>query len=165
MYAAGVSDGQEDLYLFLLPHYGTQGRAGAGVPQGSELDPRAIVHWRSECGRFAERRRVCDTRYVEKWLGVQLQSMMTDKASVATWEGVFEAASVEVLTDVAEVTDRLRRGAEELHIWDSRQRRNRVSPVARRHSGKRIGSTADLVGWSTRGRHDQVEGMLGRSRR
>jgi hypothetical protein len=31
-------------------------------------------------------------------LGLQLQSMMTDKASVATWEGVFEASSVEVLT-------------------------------------------------------------------
>jgi len=43
-------------------------------------------------------------------LGLQLQSMMTDKASVATWEGVFEASSVEV----AEVTNCLRRGAEDL---------------------------------------------------
>jgi len=48
-------------------------------------------------------------------LGVQLQSVMMDKASNATWQGVFEAASVEVLTDVAEVTNCLRRGAEDLH--------------------------------------------------
>jgi len=41
-------NGQEDLYLFLLPHYGTQGRAGARVSVCSELDQRAIVHWRSQ---------------------------------------------------------------------------------------------------------------------
>ena len=31
-------------------------------------------------------------------LGSQLQSIMTDKASVATWEGVLEASSGEVMT-------------------------------------------------------------------
>jgi len=47
----------------------TQGRAGTGVSECSELDQRAIVHWRFECGRFAEGRGVCDTCYVGKWLG------------------------------------------------------------------------------------------------
>ena len=54
-------------------------------------------------------------------LGSQLQSMMTDKASVVTWEGVFEASSGEVLTDLADVTDRLRCGADDC-IWDSRRK-------------------------------------------
>jgi len=61
-------------------------------------------------------------------LGVQLQSMMTDKASVATWEGVVEAASVEVLTDVAEVTDCFRRGAEDLHMGLTVKKNPRFSP-------------------------------------
>ena len=61
-------------------------------------------------------------------LGVQLQSMITDKASVATWEGVFKAASVEVMTDAAEVTDRLRRGAEDLHMGLTAKKKPRFSP-------------------------------------
>jgi hypothetical protein len=57
-------------------------------------------------------------------LGLQLQSMMTDKASVATWEGVFEASSVEV----AEVTNCLRRGAEDLHMGLTAKKKPRFSP-------------------------------------
>jgi hypothetical protein len=57
-------DGQEDLYLFHLRYYGTQGRAGAGVSVGAELDRRAIVYWRSECGGLAKGRGICGTRYV-----------------------------------------------------------------------------------------------------
>jgi len=53
---------------------------------------------------------------------------MTDKALVATWEGVFEASSVEVLTDVAEVTDRLRRGAEDLQMGLTAKKKPRFSP-------------------------------------
>ena len=62
-------------------------------------------------------------------LKLQLQSLMTDKASVATWEGVFEAASAEVLTNVAEVTDCLRRGAEDLHIGLTAKKKPRFSPL------------------------------------
>jgi hypothetical protein len=61
-------------------------------------------------------------------LGLQLQSMMTDNASVATWEGVFEAASVEVLTDVAEVTNHLRRGTEDLHMGLTAKKKPRFCP-------------------------------------
>ena len=55
--------------------------------------------------------------------------MMTDKASVATSEGVFEASSGEVLTDVADLTDRLRRGADDLHMGLTRKKKPRFSPL------------------------------------
>jgi hypothetical protein len=61
-------------------------------------------------------------------LASQLQIMMTDKASVATWERVFEASSVEVLTDVAEVTQCFRRGAEDLHMGLTVKKKPRFSP-------------------------------------
>ena len=53
---------------------------------------------------------------------------MTDKASVATSEGVFEASCGEVLTDVADLTDRLRRGADDLHMGLTTKKKPRFSP-------------------------------------
>jgi len=69
-------------------------------------------------------------------LGSQLQSMMTDKALVATWEGVLEASSGEVLTDVADVTDRLCRGADDLHMGLTTKKKPRFSPSGDRAFSK-----------------------------
>ena len=90
--------------------------------------------------------------------------MMTDKASVATWEGVFEASSDEVLTDVGNVTDRLRRGADDLVHGTHDEKEAAVFPVGRGHSRKRIGEIADVVERSVGGRHVHVGGLLGGSR-
>jgi len=54
--------------------------------------------------------------------------MRTDKASVAMWEGVFEVSSGEVLTDVANVTDQLRCGADDLHMGLTTKKKPRSSP-------------------------------------
>jgi len=54
--------------------------------------------------------------------------MRTDKASVAMWEGVFKVSSGEVLTDVANVTDQLRCGADDLHMGLTTKKKPRSSP-------------------------------------
>jgi len=59
---------QPNLFL-LLPHYDTQGRAGAGVSECTELDQKAIAHWCSKCGQFAEGRGVRGNRDVGDWAG------------------------------------------------------------------------------------------------
>ena len=131
--ACGGRGGSTDKKICIssnLQYCGTHGSAGAGVSVGAELDQKGQL--------FIGVPNVGDLQKAEVYVGLvmlsvgldsRLQSMMTDKASVATWEGVFEASSGEVLTDVADLTDQLRRGADALHMGLTTKNKPRFSPL------------------------------------